>query len=524
MSRYPLVVLAIVFTVGAVGGVYLSLPPARVILFWISFVLLASVITLRVIYPPFRFTGRGAIQLSKLITIALLLVVLSLGLLRGTFFEIPADPLYRRAVGLRQVEGMVVDYPTFGGGRVVFVMEPDHIDGRIRVVLADEAAAIMPQYGDRLRIAGQFSVPPRHIGFDFRAFLARRRIFATIWISDPAEIEVIGQGGVPILRWGFRVRTKIYCAIDRAFSPRSAGLVKSLLFGDRTGLTDEIKESFRRTGLMHLLAVSGLHLGILLAGLWFGLRLMGIRATITYPLVGIFVLLYLVIVGPRVSLLRAALMFSFLALGSVLADAGIILRRWARSYQSLAAAAIVLIAVRPTALFDVGFQLSFAATTAIVFVFDRNVGIGAAIRNQAARLHKQLHLPERICRYPLDLLLVSAAAQLGVIPIIAYHFHQMHLIVLGANLIVIPLITITLWGGMLFLVTISLPAISLPLAGALDAVLLTPIVAIVGRLAQIPFAAITVPSPVGIWLGLGVIVMITIYLWQRWRDQSSCTL
>lgn len=524
MSRYPLVVLAVVFIVGAVSGVYLPLPFTPIFLFWTSFVLLVSAIALRAIYLPSRLTERGTIRLSLLMTITFLVVALCLGLLRGTMFVIPADPLYRRAVSLRQVEGMVVNYPVFGNDRVMFVMEPDHIDGRIRVVLADEAAAMMPQYGDRLRIAGRFSVPPRHIGFDFRAFLARQRIVATIWISNPAGIEVIGQGGNPILRWGFRVRTKIYCAIDRAFSPRSAGLVRSLLFGDRTGLTDEIEESFRRIGLMHLLAVSGLHLGILLAGLWFGLRLMGIRPMIAYPLVGIFVLLYLVIVGPRVSLLRAALMFSFLALGSVLADAGIILRRWARSYQGLAAAAIVLITIRPTALFDIGFQLSFAATAAIIFVFDRDMGIGTAMRNRAAGLAKRLHLPERICRYPLELVLASAAAQMGVVPIIAYHFHQMHLIVLGANLIVIPLITITLWGGMLFLTTISLPVISLPLAGALDAVLLTPIVFIVGRLAQIPFAAIAVPSSTGIWLGLGVIVMITIYLWQRWRDQSSCIL
>ncbi|MCI2426057.1 ComEC family competence protein [Candidatus Acetothermia bacterium] len=522
MSRYPLVVLAIVFTIGAIGGVYLSLPFTPLFLLLTSLLLLISIITLRL--TPLFFTGRETIRLSTLITIALLMVVLLLGLLRGVIFQLPADPLYRQAVGLRQVEGMVVDYPTFGNGRVVFVIEPDHIDGRIRVVLADAAAAMMPQYGDRLRIAGQFSVPPRHIGFDFRAFLARQRIFATVWISDPAKIEVIGQGGNPILRWGFRVRTKVYYAIERAFSPRNAGLVKSLLFGDRTGLPDEVEESFRRIGLMHLLAVSGLHLGILLAGLWFGLRLMGIRAAITYPVVVIFVLLYLVIVGPRVSLLRAALMFSFLALGSVLADTGIILRRWARSYQSLAAAAIVLIAVRPTALLDVGFQLSFAATAAIIFIFDRDMGFSAAIRNQAAKLHKRFHIPEWICRYPLELLLASAAAQLGVAPIIAYHFYQVHLIVLVANLLIIPLVTIALWGGMLFVVTISLPMISLPLAGALDVVLLTPIVAIVGRLAQIPFAAITVPSSVGIWLGLGVIIMTTIYLWQRWRGQSSCTL
>ncbi len=517
MNRYPLVVLAIIFTVGAVSGVYLSLPFSPIILLWISVILLVCVIALRTIYQPSCCTEKRTIRLSMLTATTLLLAVLSFGLFRGTFFTIPADPLYRQAVNLHQVEGMIVDYPTFGGGRVVFVMAPDNIDGRIRVVLANEAAEMMLQYGDRLRVTGQFSVPPRHIGFDFRAFLARHRVFATIWIRDPTAVEVIGEGGIPLLRWGFRVRTRIYCAITSVFSLDNAGLVKSLLFGDRTGLTDEIEESFRRTGLMHLLAVSGLHLGILLAGLWFGLRLLGIRPMITYLLVGIFVLFYLVIVGPEISLLRAALMFAFLALGSVLADIGIILRCWARSYQGLAAAAIVLIAARPTVLFDVGFQLSFAATAAILFVFDRDIGIGAVIQNQAAKLHAKTHVPERICHYFLKLLLVGAAARLGVAPIVAYHFYQLHLIVLIANLIVIPLITITLWGGMLFLATIPLPAVSAQLAAALEVVLLTPIVVLVDRLAQIPFAVITVPSVVGIWLGLGVMIMITIYLWQRWQ-------
>jgi competence protein ComEC len=304
--------------------------------------------------------------------------------------------------------------------------------------------------------------------------------------------------------------------IDALLPSEEAGLAHGLLFGEKRMMSAEIEDAFRRAGLMHLLAVSGLHLGIFLAALWFLLRLFGLRPRVTYPLVGIAVLLILWIVGPRVSLVRAALLFAFLALGSVLADCGLILRRWVSSYAGLAAAGMVLLAIRPTALWDVGFQLSFAATGAILFLFDRRFHVQRRLKALAQRSP----FPTRIVSYPLTLIAVSAAAQAGTAPFLAYHFLALYPFALIASLVAIPLATLALWGGGMLLL-VSWTPLAPWVARGLQ-LILHGLIVCVRAISNIPGSLLAVPGWSGIWIG-GIVVylfMLAIYV----GDSSSCTL
>jgi len=447
----------------------------------------------------------------------LLIAIGLLGALRYQTLSPSLESLYRRAPLLREVTGTVVSYPALGAGYTAFVLAPDSLPAKIRVTCFwGETGAVKILYGDRVHLVGKGKAPKRFVDFDYRAHLARQGIFATMAISESGQLERLGIGGNPILRAGDGLRQRFVEQLDRLLPPMEAGLARGLLFGERAALPEAVEEAFRRTGLMHLLAVSGLHLGIFLAGLWFALRLLGVRPVIAYPLVGVAVLLVLWVVGPRVSLVRASLLFAFLGLGSVLADLGIILRRWVSPYQGLAAAALVIVAMRPTALFDVGFQLSFGATSAIIAVFDPGFGVQRWVQDLAERWP----FPAWTIRYPLALLAASLAAQAGTAPLLAVHFEQFHPLLVAANLVVIPLATCTLWSGLATLLMLATPLLR-PTA-TLFGWTLNALIRIVTQLSGLPFTVLLVPPWMGVWLGGLVLFCVGVAVYSR--GASSWTL
>jgi competence protein ComEC len=294
---------------------------------------------------------------------------------------------------------------------------------------------------------------------------------------------------------GDRLRQSILGRLDRWMRVDESAMARSLVFGDRSALPDEIEGSFSQTGLMHLLAVSGLHLGIFLGGAWWIVRRLGLRPLWAYPTVGLLVLLALWVVGPRVSLVRASLLFAFLALGSVLADVGLILRRSIRPLNGLAAAAIVLLALRPGALYDAGFQLTFAATASILVCFSPPFDVHRRIAIFAERFGR--------FRGPahagLTLAAVTAAAQAGATPIVAWHFGAIHPLALVANLLVVPLAGLTLWCG--FLAILLSGTTFLRWAIVPFSAVLTGLKTIVAWLARLPLSQVVVARWVGVWIG-----------------------
>ena len=425
----------------------------------------------------------------------LLIAVAFFGLLRAQSAKIPEPFLYRRAPYLKEVTGTIVSYPELAGDYTAFEFAPDHLLGKIRVTCFwNDTAPERLLYGDRLRLVGKTQVPERFADFDYRAYLARRGVSATMTIEGERGIEPIGSSGHPWMRWGDRLRQRFISHFHRILPSREAGLIASLLFAERAALDPALEAAFQRTGLMHLLAVSGLHLSVFLAGLWALLRWSGLRPALAYPLIGIFVLAALWVVGPRVSLVRAALLFAFIGLGSVLADLGVILRRWVEPLHGLAAAALVLLAVRPWALFDVGFQLSVAATGGILLILHRTSPVRGWMIDRTGS-----GIRGRILHYSMTLLTVSAAAQAGATPVLLHHFAAFHPYILLANLIAVPLVT-----GILWIALLALAFGSSPYSGCVVAPLryaLRLLIDFVERFSTIPGCQLAAPRWMGIWVG-----------------------
>jgi competence protein ComEC len=440
---------------------------------------------------------------------ALLAAVVCLGVLRVASVRPFPEWLSLRTPSLTEIEGTVVSYPSLGTSYVAFTLRPDVLPGRLRVYWFHDAPPFgAVHYGDRVRLSGSAEIPEAFDGFDYPDYLARQGIFATMAV-DEEGLERTGTAGPSVWRWGDRRRQSILARLDRCLAPDESAMARSLLFGDRTALPEGIEAAFSRTGLMHLLAVSGLHLGIFLGGAWWALRWIGLRPRWAYPAVGLLVLVALWIVGPRVSLVRASLLFAFLALGSVLADFGLILRRSIRPMNGLAAAAIAILAMRPGALYDAGYQLTFAATASILIAFSSPLDWHRRIAGYAERFGRT----QRPIRWTLTLAAVATAAQAGAAPVIAWHFESIHPLSLAANLLVVPLAGLALWcgfGGILLSGTSLLPYAIVPFSLALKG-LKTVVVA----LSRVPLSQIAVPRWMGVWLGALVAYAFSVAIYSR---------
>jgi len=422
---------------------------------------------------------------------ALLLAVLVFGVLRSS--QIPEFPdwLIRRAPGIEQVTGTVSTYPNIGVDFASFTLALHDMPGCVLVTWMCDQPLSRVHCGDVVRVRGSSQLPEPFEGFDYPAYLARRNTFATMFADEVVRVDGTSSS-FSLWTWGDRLRQRILARFREELPPELSAMAQSLMFGNRSALPQDTEEAFSRTGLMHLLAVSGLHLGIFLGGAWWGLRRLGLRPRVAYPAVGTLVLLALIVVGPRVSLVRAGLLFSFLALGSVLADCGVILRRWIHPLNGLAAAAIAILLIRPGSLCDAGFQLTMAATGSILIAFSPS---GWGTRLQAGLRTSRLW---RSCQWPLRLLIVSAAAQAGAAPIIAWHFQAFHPLSILVNPIVVPLAGLSLWAGLLCLLLMATPMLSTAVVPF--AILLRWLESIVGWLARIPFSELAVPPAIGVWM------------------------
>ncbi len=448
----------------------------------------------------------------------LLVSILAAGLLLSGRDEGFPSWLLRRIPSMTSVTGRVVSYPDLGVDCIRFVLQPDALPGRIQVTWYGEPSVLpIVRYGERVRVGGETRLPQPFDGFDYPGYLARRGIAATMTAGENG-VTVLGGGGASVLRAADGLRRALLGRLRRDLPSRQYALAQSLLLGDRSALDSSLEDAFSRTGLMHLLAVSGLHLGILLAGFWFLIRWIGLRPLLAYPIVGLVVASIILVVGPRVSLLRASLLFAFLACGSVLADLGWILRRSIRPLNGLAAAGIVLLIARPGALWDSGFQLTFAATAGLILW---------SLLPQWRRLPGRLaaRVPgwgRRPASAVVALFLVSAAAQSGAAPVIAAQFKALHPWALMTSVIAIPLAALCLWAGLSAIAFGPIPGVGW-LAVRVFSGLLSLLESVVQAFARIPGSELPADGLLGLWMGGLAGFALLVGYWTSCRS-SSCTL
>lgn len=286
--------------------------------------------------------------------------------------------------------------------------------------------------------------------FDYAAYLEKQNVVHQIYAHEK-QLKVI-QTHHNFDYYIENLRNKLSSSFNQhQFEPKTKAIIDALLLGQRVELDKETIADYSNAGVIHILAISGLHISIIYFFLLFLLKpLKKMRFGKEIQLLIVLVLLWLFafITGLPASVTRAVTLFSFISIGNYFNQSKAI-------FNAIAVSALLILLVRPNALFDIGFQLSYAAVISIVlfqpfykkFYFTKNV-IGI---------------------YFTDIILVSLAAQIGVLPLSLYYFNQLPMLFLLANLVIIPLSTLVLIGGIIVLFfNFVIPEIALLLGKILD--------------------------------------------------------
>jgi len=342
-------------------------------------------------------------------------------------------------------------------------------------------------YGDRLTVTGDLETPPVFEDFPYREYLARQHVYS---IMSWPRIELLETGqGSPFWSTLYTLKARAQATIALILPEPYAALLTGILLGVETGIPKGLYQQFNATATSHIIVISGFNIAVICGLLMaVGTRTIGRRPAATVTLVGIA--LYTLLVGADPPVVRAALMGGL----SVVA---LRLGRQTEARTLLVFVAVLMTAINPHVLGDIGFQLSFAATAGLIW-------LAPPMERAARRWLSALVGPQHVHRATgllSEALLITLAAQITTTPLILYHFGRLSPVSLLANLLIMPVQPpVMIIGGLATIAgLIWLPAGQL--LGWLAWLPLAWTVAVVDWMSALPFASLGIPQ-----FGLGWLV------------------
>ena len=300
-------------------------------------------------------------------------------------------------------------------------------------VLAQAASYREYRYGDEVEISGQLRTPSDSEGFSYRAYLAHQGIHSLM--PYPHITLLARDKGNRVLAFLYSAKRRTQSVIAAMLPEPQAALLTGILLGNDEGIPDSLLDQFRATGTAHIIAISGFNITLISAAL---VKLFNRFMQRYVALLGalMVIALYAVLVGAEPPVVRAAMMGGLSALA-------LIVGRQSDGLTSLFLAASLMTAWQPMLLWDVSFQISFAAMLGLILYVERL----AKWTEQALRRVVSVETAERLTRLSRETLLATMAAQITVLPLIAYHFGQFSPLTLLANLLILPVQPIIMYLG-----------------------------------------------------------------------------
>ena len=344
------------------------------------------------------------------------------------------------------VDGYVVSYPVLKDGRRRLDIEVEYLEldgerkrvaGRLRL---QTNSVYRFRYGEGVRVRGQLTEPPIFEDFDYRAYLARKQIHSLMRRTRVDPQPGMLRGGF-LLQFVYGLRDRGERLLNRLLPEPYAALANGMLLGIEAGIPDELYEKFNLTGASHVIVISGSNValvtGVLMA---LGIRLFGKRDALWPTLGGLA--LYTFLVGGDAAVMRAALMGGLFVVATVLG-------RQSTALVSLAAACWAMTLWNPLMLWDVGFQLSSAATVGLILIgpaiTDSFTSFWHKLKNGLQRREPVSDSPQADFLIPgsigdllRDGLLMTIAASVTTFPLIVHYFGRLSLISLLTNLLIAP--------------------------------------------------------------------------------------
>jgi len=411
--------------------------------------------------------------------------------------------------------------PYIGEGTVsitgVVIEEPEPVDSSTKLVLSardingQEIAGTLLirttryplyEYGDLLVITGELEKPPDDLnGFDYSAYLSHQGIYSTMYYPN-IEPQGSGQGQQPFQAI-YSFRHQMGEVLGASLPEPQGSLAQGILLGLRHNIPSSLFEDFRDSGTAHLLAISGLHLAIVSSILLsIAVWLFGRRRP-TYFILTLGTLWgYAVLAGMSPSVMRAAIMVSLFLFGTYLG-------RQRNSITALAFAAAIMVAIDPQILWQVSFQMSFAAVLGLILL---------------TPTFQQWGRTTRAPTIVVDSFAYSLGAILATLPLIVYYFGYVSLVGLPATFLVLPALpAIIVFSALVgFTGLIFLPFAQV--IGWIDWLSLEYMIVVVQGFARMPWSSLEVSSMnvIWVWLYYGILGSM-IWLGTKWKRYFSST-
>ncbi len=384
--------------------------------------------------------------------------------------------------GITAVKVLVRDDPEYNDNKTLFYgelisvfekgREITGISGQVRVTL-EKDLGFKPRYGDILYIKGKLREPepPKNLGeFDYKRYLRYKQVFYTVFAKDTACEKQGSRIDNLFKQVSYGVKYKLLEVIYSSVPKAEADILNGLMLGNQRVIPDDVYDRFKITGTVHILAVSGMNVGLIGLFIFLVLKVFRVKRKAAAVITLLFIIIFAVITGAGASIVRATIMGCVVLVGQILEkDTNLI--------NSLSIAAFILLLFNPSNLYDVGFQLSFLATFGIIYFID---WVEAKIKGMPKWLSGTLAS--------------SVAAQLFLTPVMADTFHQTSVISVLANIFIVPLSgMISILGFAMWLFGSWSAALG-KIFGASIWVMIKFMMLIVDTLAKAPYAAISIKT------------------------------
>lgn len=320
------------------------------------------------------------------------------------------------------------------------------VEGKVMAYFSLEDTVAL-EYGDQIvfsSLVEPIDGPKNPEEFDYCTFLRRQNIFGRVYLKEGTWNQVDGWKGNPVFAWSYKARDVLLEVLRRCgLSDEEYGVAAAILLGYDESLSAEVRQGYVAAGSMHILCVSGMHVGIIYLIAGFLLGLMGggkVTNVVRKVLLLLLMWAYAFIAGLSPSILRSTLMISFVIFGELIHRQGFTL-------NSIAASAFILLLSNPYNLYSMGFQLSYAAVIGIVIMQRPIYGL--------------LYVKSRWLDKVWEITAVSLAAQIATMPFTVYYFKQFTTYFWLSNLFMTPLSFVVIMVGMLLLLLSWVPYLGL---------------------------------------------------------------
>ncbi|WP_298867082.1 ComEC/Rec2 family competence protein [uncultured Gimesia sp.] len=397
------------------------------------------------------------------------------------------------------------------------------VSGKIRVTVTDPLNPTPHiqntrfSIGDTIDLVGHlklFSIPDNPNDFDLQTHYRKQQLDAFLTVKSSRAIKVVSKTGVIALN---AVRQQIHDFMAQLIinntseSTQSIGL--ALLLGDRSELNPELRKKFSQSGLIHFLAISGLHIGFFTIFVWSICHLLNTPRTVAVILLICAIIFYLSIIEIRPPILRAASFCSLITLG-------LINWRTISTLNLMCITAIIILMINPTDLFDIGTQLSFLAVSSILWTIQQEfyqnpfqqdwVPLKWRILSSDPVLQSPLQwFMIRYVRLLYSIFLVTFFIWVVTAPLVLYHFNLLAPIGLLINTLIFPFLFLILLLGYLLIFVGSVIPFSAAFFGYCFDCSLCALLWIVETASEIPFAHFELPSPPIWWLVLYYLLILS---------------